>query len=217
MKGIAFLRQEYAGEEGDGQVFPAEPVSLFGNWLEAAIEAKVAEPNAMVLATVRADGCPAARVVLLKDFSEQGFSFFTNYESAKAQEIRHSRVVALTFHWAVLCRQVRIEGVAEPVSQEEADAYFNLRPRGAQLSAWASPQSQVVESRSVLEMRYQLIEKQFEGEQRIPRPPHWGGFRVMPASIEFWQGRANRLHDRLRYRRLAGSEEHKWQRDRLAP
>ncbi len=217
LNSTTFYRQEYTGPLLEEASLPGTPFGFFQNWLDQAIESKISEPNAMLLSTVGASGCPSARVVLLKDFSEQGFCFFTNGQSHKAGEIQHNPAVALTFYWEPFYRQVRIEGMAVPVSTTVADAYFALRPRGAQLSAWASSQSEVVSSRMVLEAQYQKMTERFKNEAVIPRPPHWGGFCVVPTMIEFWQGQENRLHDRVRYTRLGEVIDNAWQRDRLAP
>lgn len=209
---IARLRREYTGQPLEEAQAPDEPLALFRNWFEEALRAELTEPNAMVLATVDASGRPSARVVLLKDFNEAGFVFYTNYESRKGKELAQNPWAALVFWWAELMRQVRIEGRVEKVPAEESDAYFQTRPRESQLGAWASPQSQVVPDRATLEQRVAEWARQFNG-RKIPRPPHWGGYRVVPEVIEFWQGRSGRLHDRLRYRRTTQG----WVRERLAP
>lgn len=209
---IARLRREYAGQPLEEAQAPDEPLALFRHWFEEALRAELTEPNAMVLATVDASGRPSARVMLLKDFDEAGFVFYTNYESRKGKELAQNPWAALVFWWAELMRQVRIEGRVEKVPAEESDAYFQTRPRESQLGAWASPQSQVVPDRATLEQRVAEWARQFNG-RKIPRPPHWGGYRVVPEVIEFWQGRSGRLHDRLRYRRTTQG----WVRERLAP
>lgn len=217
LNSTTFYRQEYIGPLMEESKMPASPFSFFQNWLDKAIESNIREPNAMILSTIGESGCPSARVVLLKDFSESGFCFFTNGRSHKAEDIQHNPAVALTFYWETLFRQVRIEGNAIPVEATVADAYFALRPRGAQLSAWASSQSEVVGSRMVLEEQYHKAKERFANEPMIPRPPHWGGFCVVPVMVEFWQGQENRLHDRVRYTRLGEVFDNVWQRDRLAP
>ncbi|HXG12558.1 MAG TPA: pyridoxamine 5'-phosphate oxidase [Gemmataceae bacterium] len=190
-----------------------DPLRHFRVWLDQARAFGLPQPDAMTLATATPDGRPAARVVLLRGFDERGFVFFTNYESRKGQELAANPRACLVFYWAELERQVRIEGHVERVTPRESDEYFATRPRDSRLSAWASPQSQVIPSREVLERRMAELQAAYEGSD-VPRPPHWGGYRVVPTSIEFWQGRASRLHDRLRYVRLdAGG----WLLQRLAP
>jgi pyridoxamine 5'-phosphate oxidase len=189
-----------------------DPVRQFRAWFEQAQAAGVADPTAMTLATATPDGRPSARVVLLKGLGPDGFVFFTNYDGRKGRELAANPRAALVFFWPELERQVRIEGTVEPVSPAESDAYFRSRPVGARLGAWASPQSEVIPSREALERRLRELEAQYpDGE--VPRPPHWGGYRVRPEAVEFWQGRPNRLHDRLRYRRVPGG----WRLERLAP
>jgi pyridoxamine 5'-phosphate oxidase len=167
----------------------------------------------MALATATTDGHPSVRLVLLRGFDERGFVFFTNYESRKARELEHNPRAALVFYWPELDRQVRTEGNVERISAEESDAYFQSRARGSRLGAWASPQSQIIASREVLDRRMEELEAEYR-EAEVPRPPYWGGYRVIPASVEFWQGQTDRLHDRLRYRRLEGGS---WCLERLAP
>lgn len=190
----------------------ADPLVQFTAWLDEAIAANVPEPNAMTLATVSRDGSPHARVVLLRAATNEGLVFYTNYTSDKAEEIAHERKVSLSFFWPLLSRQVRVVGPAARVAAEISDAYFASRPRGHQIGAWVSEQSKVIASREVLVERTQQFEKTFANAP-VPRPPHWGGYRVAPQLFEFWQGQENRLHDRLRYRFVDGA----WARERLAP
>ncbi len=188
-----------------------DPIRQFENWFEDARRARLPLPNAMTLATVGRGGAPAARVVLLKGIERGGFVFYTNYRSRKGLELEARAAACLVFLWSELERQVRVEGTVEKVTAEESDAYYATRPLGARISAWASPQSDRVADRSVLEKSFTERKRQY-GEQP-PRPPHWGGYRLIPQSIEFWQGRADRLHDRLHYRRAGGA----WVIERLAP
>lgn len=209
---LADLRRSYTLRSLQETDVSPNPFVQFRVWFDEALAAQLTEPNAMTLATVNTDGIPSARVVLLKGFDERGFVFYTNYESRKAHELIATRRAALVFYWAELERQVRVEGEAAQVDPAEADAYFHSRPQGSQLGAHVSPQSQVISSRAVLEHKLQELTATY-AEQTIPRPEHWGGFRVVPTVIEFWQGRPNRLHDRLRYRR---ADQH-WIIERLAP
>ncbi|MBN8587029.1 MAG: pyridoxamine 5'-phosphate oxidase [Rhodothermia bacterium] len=189
-----------------------DPLSQFKKWFSDALGAEVIEPNAMTLSTVRASGLPSSRIVLLKGVDERGFVFYTNYESAKGQEIFFSPHAALTFWWPELERQVRIEGEVEKVPHAESDAYFESRPFGSKVGAWVSAQSTVIESRAVIENRLQEMEVRF-ADGMVVRPPHWGGYLVKPVLLEFWQGRPSRLHDRIRYRKV---EDH-WMMERLSP
>ncbi len=208
---IADLRKEYTlrGLHEDDVV--ADPLVQFQQWFDQALAAGLPEPNAMTLATVGADGAPSARIVLLKAI-DSGFVFFSNYTSRKGRDLAHERRVALIFYWAELERQVRIEGEAAPISAAESDTYFASRPRGSRLGAWASPQSTPVAGREVLDAQLAATTAQYPDDQ-IPRPPHWGGYRVMPVAIEFWQGRSSRMHDRIRF----WHTETGWQHERLAP
>lgn len=191
---------------------PADPLALFRIWLENAQAAGGPDPEAMSLATATPDGVPSCRIVLLRGFDERGFVFYTNYESRKGDELSVNPQAALTLFWAQLKRQIRIEGTAEVVTEAESDAYFQTRPRGHRLAAWASPQSRVLPDRDALDENLRrFFEKHPQGD--IPRPPFWGGYRVIPKTIEFWQGRENRMHDRLRYTRM----ESGWLLERLAP
>jgi pyridoxamine 5'-phosphate oxidase len=211
--GFADLRKEYMQRGLDERDVDADPFRQFAVWFDEARAASPIEPNAMALATVGANGRPSLRMVLLKGADERGFVFYTNYESRKGRELADTPWAALTFFWPEMERQVRIEGRVEPVSAEESDAYFHSRPVGSQLSASASRQSEVIAGREELEQRVAALSARYQ-DQEIPRPENWGGFRVIPDAIEFWQGRANRLHDRLRYRRLASGD---WQIERLSP
>ena len=213
---IAHLRTEYKRATLDESQVDPDPYRQFARWFDEAVKAELPEPNAMTLATAGVDLRPAARIVLLKGFDERGFVFFTNYASRKGQELAAHPRVALLFHWVELERQVRIEGVAGKVDAGESDAYFAGRPRPSRLGAWASPQSQPVAGRAALEAGYAAVEAQYrDAGERIPRPPHWGGYRVIPEALEFWQGRHSRMHDRIRYRR--NPDVGAWIIDRLAP
>jgi pyridoxamine 5'-phosphate oxidase len=210
---IADLRLNYTREELLESSAPADPFILFKQWFDRAVSENLLEPNAMTLATVTPDGRPRARMVLLKDFDERGFVLFTNYNSAKGQELAATPHASLVFWWGPLERQIRIEGRVEKIGEEESDAYFYVRPWESRLGAWASEQSEIVESRDVLEKRLQELKEEYAGRE-VPRPRHWGGFRVIPEEIEFWQGRPSRLHDRLCYSRSEGGD---WERTRLSP
>jgi pyridoxamine 5'-phosphate oxidase len=192
----------------------AHPMVQFERWLDEAVAAKIRQPEAMTLATATPDGRPGARMVLLRGCDERGFVFFTNYDGRKAGELGVNPWAALVFYWEALDRQVRVEGPVEKTTGAESDEYFYSRPRGSCIGAWASPQSEVLASRAVLEQRVGEAEARFAGLERVPRPPNWGGFRVLPHFVEFWQGQPNRLHDRLRYRLVADGA---WLLERLAP
>ena len=208
---IADLRKSYERAELDEAAADSQPMVQFESWLKQAIDAQLPEPNAMTLATVAADGRPSTRIVLIKGFDAQGIVWYTNFNSRKGQELAVNPVAALQFHWVELERVVRIEGMVQQVSDAEADAYFASRPLDSRIGAWASPQSQVIKSRAVLVAQAARYAAQFALSP--PRPPHWGGFRLVPDRWEFWQGRKSRLHDRLRYRMQDGQ----WLRERLAP
>ncbi|QGU33050.1 pyridoxamine 5'-phosphate oxidase [Thermochromatium tepidum] len=207
------LRRELMGHGLSRSELDPDPIRQFQLWYELAIAADLPEPNSLTLCTVDAQGQPSARTVLLKLYDERGFVFFTNYQSRKAREIATNPRVAMLFPWVALARQVQITGRAEPISTAESLAYFATRPRGSQIGAWASPQSQVIPSRALLEMKVAEMARRFsQGE--VPLPDFWGGYRVVPDMFEFWQGRENRLHDRFRYVR---QEHGGWVIERLAP
>ncbi len=211
---ISQLRREYTRGELTEDKVSKNPLEQFRIWFQEAVEAEgILEPNAMTLATVTGEGKPRARTVLLKELDERGFTFFTNYESRKGLEMEKNPWVSLVFWWAPLERQVCIEGRIEKLTPQESDEYFQTRPRGSQLGAWASRQSEVVPNRQFLENRLAEVTKQYEGKE-VPRPPYWGGYRVIPYRIEFWQGREDRLHDRLEYYL---DENQQWQMVRLSP
>ncbi|MEX3555463.1 MAG: pyridoxamine 5'-phosphate oxidase [Burkholderia gladioli] len=214
MTSLADLRINYSRASLDEADVASDPIRQFDKWFKEALDAQLPEPNTMTLATVDADGRPSARIVLIKDVDQRGFVFFTNYESRKGREIAHNPHAALLFYWIELERQVRIEGRIEKTSAAESDSYFASRPVGSRIGAWASEQSAVIANREVLEAR----ERDFGARygENPPRPPHWGGYRLVPEAIEFWQGRPSRLHDRLRYLRdPAGSDT--WTIERLSP
>lgn len=210
---VANLRKEYTFQGLSETEAHHNPFEQFKIWFEQALAAQLPEPNAMTIATATPDGKPSARMVLLKDYDERGFVFYTNYESHKGRQLGENPWGALAFWWVQLERQVRIEGRVEKVSEAESDAYFHSRPIESQLGAWASHQSQAIESREVLERRLHQLKEEYQNKE-IPRPPHWGGFRVIPTEIEFWQGRPSRLHDRLLYRR---GDDGSWRIQRLSP
>ena len=210
MDDIANLRKSYERAELDESASLPDPTAQFELWLQQAIDARLPEPNAMTLATV-ADGQPSARIVLLKAVDAAGFVFFTNYDSRKGRELAAHPFAALQFHWVELERVVRIEGRVEKTTAAESDAYFATRPLDSRIGAWASPQSTVIESRAVLVANAAKVGARYL--MNPPRPPHWGGYRLVPDTFEFWQGRRSRLHDRLRYRLADGA----WLRERLAP
>jgi pyridoxamine 5'-phosphate oxidase len=209
---IADLRKEYARESLDAHDVARDPFLQFSRWFQEALNANLPEPNAMTLATTGADGQPSARIVLLKGYDDRGFVFYTNYQSRKSREIAENNAVCLLFYWGPLERQVRILGKVSRVSESESDEYFQSRPIGHQLGAWASNQSAIISGREALEENLARIAKRFELGP-VPRPPHWGGFRVKPSLFEFWQGRSNRLHDRLEYAPSADG----WAIRRLSP
>ncbi|HEV2047070.1 MAG TPA: pyridoxamine 5'-phosphate oxidase [Chthoniobacterales bacterium] len=209
----AGFRHEYIGEGLRRRDLDPDPIKQFDVWFTAAAKAGIHDANAMALAAATLDGKPSARVVLLKDFDESGFVFYTNYASEKGRQLEENPRAALVLYWMEVERQIRIEGTVEKTSREESEQYFHTRPAGAQLGAWASRQSEVIDARRVLNARLEEMTERFaQGE--IPLPPHWGGYRLKPERIEFWQGRPDRLHDRFRYTR---QKDGSWQIDRLAP
>jgi pyridoxamine 5'-phosphate oxidase len=209
---LADLRQEYTLAGLAEKDLAKDPFRQFEKWFQEAEASKLVEPNAMILATTSRDGRPSARTVLLKGVDGRGFLFFSNYESRKGRELESNPQAALVFPWFAFERQVIVEGTVTKVAREESEAYFHSRPRTSQLAAWGSPQSSIISGRSVLEEGMKTLEKKYAGKE-VPLPPHWGGWRVSPATVEFWQGRRSRLHDRLRYRR----QQDAWVIERLAP
>jgi pyridoxamine 5'-phosphate oxidase len=207
------LRHEYDAHGLRRADLHSDPFKQFGAWFAAALAVEIRDVNAMSLATATADGKPSVRIVLLKAFDERGFTFFTNYDSEKGRHLEANPHAALAFFWVKLERQVRISGSVERTSREDSAAYFHSRPPGSRLGAWVSKQSEVIDSRQILDARLEEMAERFE-DGEISLPPHWGGYRVKPDQIEFWQGRPNRLHDRFRYSRRADGT---WQIDRLAP
>jgi pyridoxamine 5'-phosphate oxidase len=210
---IADIRREYMLEALDEEAVGKDPVLFFRKWFTEAESAQITGINAMTLATLDAHNRPHARIVLLKGLDEKGFVFFTNYDSAKGIEINENPHVALVFYWKELERQVRIEGYVEKVAEEESDAYFQSRPEGSKLGAWASPQSKKIPDRNILDLNYSKYKEEFS-DLFIPRPQHWGGYHVVPSHIEFWQGRSSRMHDRILFSK---KETGNWERHRLAP
>lgn len=215
LSSIADIRRDYMLKSFDESHAAANPFDQFKEWWEEATSAEIDEVNAMTLATVDSNGKPSARIVLLKGYTHDGFVFFTNYESAKGQELAANPNAAILFFWKELERQIRIEGTVEKISEVDSDAYFHSRPAGSRIGAWVSPQSKVISGRNFLEENYQRLILQYPDENKVPRPPHWGGYIVKPESFEFWQGRSSRLHDRLRF--MKNNQSSQWLRERLAP
>ncbi|MBS1669398.1 MAG: pyridoxamine 5'-phosphate oxidase [Bacteroidetes bacterium] len=213
MNPIADIRKDYKMQTLLEKDLPADPIQQFGKWWEEAIRSQIDEVNAMTLATCCRSGIPSARIVLLKGYDEKGFVFFTNYESFKGHQLEENPRACLVFFWKELERQVRITGIAEKLNEGDNDEYFNSRPEGSRIGAHASPQSHVIAGRKWLEENELKIRQQFEGKE-IKRPLHWGGYCIKPVNIEFWQGRPNRLHDRIQYSLQGGGN---WKMERLAP
>jgi pyridoxamine 5'-phosphate oxidase len=212
-KNIADIRKDYQKKSLLETDVADDPFVQFGNWWKEAEKSELDEVNAMTLATASKNGVPSARIVLLKSVTEKGFVFFTNYNSAKGRELEENPNACLVFFWKELERQIRISGKVEKITAAESDAYFNSRPEGSRIGAWASPQSSIIASREIIENNITEYRQQF-ADGNITRPPHWGGYVVIPTVIEFWQGRHNRLHDRIQYTKL---NEKGWKRERLAP
>ena len=213
MASIADIRKDYQLQSLTEADVDADPLKQFQHWWDDAVNARIEEVNAMTVATASCDGIPSARILLLKGLSPKGFIFFTNYNSFKGQQLAENPRACLVFFWKEVERQIRVTGLTEKLSAAENDEYFNSRPEGSRIGAWASPQSQVIESRGWLENNTIKIQKAFE-HKPLERPPHWGGYLVKPISIEFWQGRPSRLHDRIQY---TLQEDGKWLIERLAP
>lgn len=209
---LGMMRREYHGEPLLEAHISADPIEQFSTWFDQAIKQVKDDPNAMLISTVGSDGQPSSRTVLLKEFDENGFVFYTNYQSRKARQISENPKVSITFYWPEMLRQVHIEGIAEKVPESQSDEYFATRPPASRLGAWASAQSRTLNSREELEKIFEDIKNRFN-KQDIPRPPEWGGFNVSPYRMEFWQGRLNRLHDRICY----SKNDSKWHITRLSP
>ena len=210
---IQHLREDYKyGHLMEDQV-PSNPIELFHKWFNDAQLANLPEPNAMTIATVNKEGKPSARIVLLKEFSKDGFTFYSNYDSRKGQDLISNPFIAVVFLWIEIERQVRIEGTVSKLPESKSTQYFHTRPKGSQIGAWASPQSQVITDRSILEDEHKRLTGQYKDAETLPKPPNWGGYIIEPTMIEFWQGRSSRLHDRLRY----DLRDERWQIERLAP
>jgi len=210
---IADIRRDYSHKSLSESDVDANAIRQFGKWWREAVSSKIDEVNAMTLATASIDALPSARIVLLKEFNEKGFVFFSNYESYKAQQLAENPKACLVFFWKELERQVRITGLIEKINSKQSDEYFQSRPESSRIGAWASPQSRVIEDRQWLDEKFNELVNKMEGTA-IPRPPHWGGYIVKPVVIEFWQGRPSRLHDRIQY---TLEESGEWKIERLAP
>lgn len=213
MAKVDHLREDYQRGALEREALIKDPIAQFNSWISAAIKDGLPEPNAMTVATVDADGRPNARIVLLKGVDERGFVFYTNYESKKGKELAANPYATLVFNWLEHERQVRIRGEVSRIPRAETETYFHSRPKGSQIGAWASPQSQVIPDRWPLETKLESLSTEYADAQQLPVPPHWGGYRVAVEEIEFWQGRSSRLHDRFRYLNKQGA----WKVDRLAP
>jgi pyridoxamine 5'-phosphate oxidase len=211
---IKNLRQDYRSSSLLEETVSKNPIEQFAIWFDEAVKAEILEPNAMTLATASKNALPSARIVLLKGFDEEGFTFFTNFNSHKGLELTENPFAALVFFWGDLERQIRIEGVVERISDEESKNYFHSRPKGSQLGAWASPQSKIIPHREFLDEKIQEMKHKYASDEVIPKPEHWGGYKVIPNQIEFWQGRSNRLHDRILYTQ---QKDESWTIERLAP
>ena len=213
MHPLSKLRMEYSKATLDVSTVSTNPTEQFERWFHEALDAKVPEPNAMTLSTVNEDNRPSSRIVLLKGIEHNKFIFYTNYQSSKGKALDKNSACALNFFWPELERQIRIEGIADRMDEARSVLYFQSRPRGSQIGAWTSPQSTIIQDRKILEERIAQIEKRFEGMSVLPKPKQWGGFEVTPLLIEFWQGRASRLHDRIQYHKNG----EQWSVHRLAP
>jgi len=209
---LAGMRTNYSAAPFDESHVLKNPIGQFKVWFDEVVHSKIEEPNAMTLATASNEGTPNARIVLLKEFNKKGFVFYSNYDSQKGKELEKNNTAVLLFFWKELIRQIRIRGIVEKISYEESNEYFHSRPRESQLGAWASKQSICIPNRKFLEDKFNSLQKEFDGKE-IPLPPYWGGYRLFPTEIEFWQGRENRLHDRILYSLI----ENDWKISRLSP